>query len=85
MFTIMEHEANLEGGSTNSDARSQTNEYDATDDNNASFIQKDCLFKKQLHWLAARDERVSAFLSTLSLDQQCMPNILDFVPSAQCG
>jgi len=85
MFTIMEHEANLETRSTSSDATSQTNEYDATDDSNASFLQKDRLFKKQLHWLAAKDERVSAFLSTLSQDQQCMPSILDFVPSAQCG
>ena len=61
MFTIMEHEANLETGSTSSDARSQTNEYDATDDNNASFLRKDCLFKNQLHQLAARDVEFQSF------------------------
>ena len=85
MFTIMEHEANLDAGSTSSGARSQTNEYDATDDNTASFVQKERLFKKQLYWLAAKDERVSAFLSTLNQNPQRMPSILDFVPSAQCG
>ena len=85
MLTIMEHESNLETGSTSSDARSQTHGYDGVDDNDTSFPQKDRLFKKQLHWLAAKDKRVLAFLSTLSQNRQCMPSILDFVPYTQCG
>jgi len=84
MFTIMQQEANLKTKCTGSDARLQEDEYDATDDENASFCQKDRLFKKVLHGLAAGDQRVSKYLSTLHQDQQCMPSILDFEPSAQC-
>ena len=85
MFIIMQQqEANLETGSTSPDAKLQEDVYDTTNDENASICQKDRLFKKQLHYLAARDQQVSEYLSTLHQDQQCMPSIPDFVPSIQC-
>ena len=82
MFTNMEHEAHLESERTSADARCLTNE---CDDDDVSIIQKDHAFKKQLHFLAAQDEQIAAFVNGFSWDQQRMPSILDFAPSARSG
>lgn len=78
MFTIMEHEAHTETESMSADERLLSNEYSVDD---ASILHKEHVFRKQLHLLAAKDDRVSAFVNVFSQDQQCMPSILDFVPS----
>ena len=80
MFTIMEHEAQLESERMSADARWLTNECD--DDDDASVLQKDHVFKKQLQFLASEDERIAAYVNGFRQDQQRMPSILDFVPSA---
>jgi len=82
MFTIMENEAHLESESISVDARCLTNDYDDDDDDDPSLLQKDHAFQKQLHSLAAEDEQIAAFVNAFCQDQQRMPSILDFVPSA---
>ena len=78
MFTIMEQQAHPDTDNMGADERLLSKEHDADEE---SILQKEQVFRKQLHLLAAKDDRISAFFNAFSQDQQCMPSILDFVPS----
>ena len=82
MFTIMEHQAQSETDSMSGDERLILKECNA---DNQSILRKEHVFRKQLHLLAANDDRVSAFVDAFSQDHQYMPSILDFVPTDFCG
>ncbi|KAL3159865.1 hypothetical protein ABBQ38_010265 [Trebouxia sp. C0009 RCD-2024] len=75
MFTVMEHQAHSD--SMSADERSISKARNADDQ---SIHRKEHVFRKQLHLLAANDDRVSAFVDAFSQDHQYMPSILDFVP-----
>lgn len=78
MFTIMEQQAHPDTISMGANEMLLSKEHDV---NEESILQKEQVFRKQLHLLAAKDDRISAFVNAFSQDQQCMPSILDFVPS----
>ena len=78
----MEHQAQSEIDSMNADDRFTSKECNA---DNQSILRKEIVFRKQLHLLAANDDRVSAFVDAFSQDHQYMPSILDFVPTHFCG
>ena len=82
MFTIMEHQAQSETDSMSADDRLIPKGCNA---DNQSILRKERVFRKQLHLLAANDDRVSAFVDAFSQDYQYMPSILDFVPIDFCG
>ena len=82
MFTIMEHQADPQTGSLSADDRLLSKEYDADDE---SILQKEHMFRQQLQLLAAKDNRVTAFVTAFSQDQPCMPSVLDFVTFNQYG
>ena len=78
----MEHRAQSETDSMSADERSISKACNA---DNQSILRKEHVFRKQLHLLAANDDRVSAFVDAFSQDHQYMPSILDFVPIDSCG
>ena len=82
MFTIMEHQGHSDTDSISADERLLSKEYDA---DNQSILRKEHVFRKQLHLLAANDDRVSAFVNAFSQDHQYMPSILDYVPTDFCS
>ena len=82
MFTIMEHQARSETDSMSADERLLSKECDA---DNQSILRKERVFRKQLHLLAANDDRVSAFVNAFSQDHQYLPGILDLVPIDHCS
>ena len=74
----MEQDDHAEAESMSEDERLSQNEC------HESLLQKERVFKKQLHLLAAKDDRVSAVVTAFSQDHQCLPSILDFVPAIDC-
>ena len=77
----MERQAYSETDSMSADGRLLKKECNA---DNHTLVQKEHVFKKQLHLLAANDERVSAFVNAFCQEHQYMPGILDFVPIEYC-
>lgn len=77
----MEQDEHAEAESMSEDKRLLQNECHLDDE---SLLGKEHVFRKQLHLLAAKDDRVSAFVHAFSQDHQCLPSILDFVPAVDC-
>lgn len=77
----MEREASSETDSMSGDDRLLTQECETE---HPSILRKEHVFRKQLHLLAANDDRVSAYVTAFCQNHQNVPSILDFVPIDCC-